>query len=781
MVAILAGAALVSGLVGDVGDSIAIGAILALNVLLGFFQEYRAERAISRLRELSVPAVRVRRDGEIREIPAAKLVPGDLYLFDAGNILPADGRLLSGTGVLVDEAILTGESQAAPKLPGTDTAFAGSTVLKGKGTVEVSATGTRTELGKIAVLLKATPRPQTPLQKQLDRMSSRLALFVGAIALTYFIAGLAAGQPSRLMFLTAVSMAVAALPEGLPAVVTIVLAAAGQRMLRRNVLVRRLTAIEALGSVTVICSDKTGTLTENHMTLSEVWPASARRSVLDYGALCNDATLAGNAKWFGDPLDVALCEAAAAEGRGKTDLDNLTPRLASFPFDSERMAMTTVHRADGRSRETLEIAKGAPEALTAMCTLDDAARREIARTVERFAQSGLRVLAVAFRRHAGEEEVKSPSPEGLTFAGLVGFYDPPRADSAAALAACRRAGMRVTMLTGDHPLTARTVAEKLGFAAGSTVLTGAELSRLSPPELAEAVERVSIYARLKPEQKLTIVQALQSRGQIVAVTGDGVNDAPCLKTADLGIAMGEGGTDVARESAGIVLRDNSFASIVAAVREGRVIFANIQRFVRYLFIGNSGELAVMIVAPLLGMSLPLSPLQILWINLVTDGLPALALGVAPPERDVMTQPPRAPGQAIVDASMARSIVLNGLLLGGTSLAAGILCRRVWPADWQTVIFLVLGLSQLFLALGLNSATAPPLSGGFLANRAVVGAVLLCGALQWATIQWAPLRSALHTAVLSAPEVAMCFAFSAVPLLSVEIARRKAQSREEPAR
>ncbi|HVW86538.1 MAG TPA: cation-translocating P-type ATPase, partial [Bryobacteraceae bacterium] len=598
-----------------------------------------------------------------------------------------------------------------------------------------------------------------------------------------------------------VSMAVAALPEGLPAVVTIILAAAGQRMLKRNALVRRLTAIEALGCVTAICSDKTGTLTENHMTLTSVWTANGdrlRRFLLACGALCNEATYSGSdeasgGSWLGDPLDVALAEAAAAGGIRKSALDALLPSVMEFPFDSERRAMTTVRRLDRNSSVAvgwplpafpvdveesaiLEITKGAPESVSPACdsiltgsgvtVLDETARHEMALALEQFARSALRVVAIAFRFFPRGEEISFPSTEGLTLAGLVGFLDPPRADSAPALAACRRAGIRVLMLTGDHPVTARAIAEQLGFAESSRLLTGAELSRLSTPELTEASRNVSIYARLSPEQKLWIVKALQSDGQIVAVTGDGVNDAPCLKTADLGIAMGQGGTDVARESASIVLRDNSFASIVAAIREGRVIFANIQRFVRYLFISNTGELAVMIFGPLLSMPMPLMPLQILWINLITDGLPALALGLAPPERDVMTQPPRPPSREIVDGGMTRSIARNGLLLGAASLAAGYLCGRASQSHWQTAIFLTLGLSQLLLALALHSDTAP-LPATIWANKSIVGAVLLCALLQFATMQWEPLRMTLHTTLLSGPEIAICMAFSAVPLLAVE--------------
>ena len=811
LVIILAGAAAVSASVGELKDAIAIGAILLLNALLGFVQEYRAERASAALRRLCTPVVTVWRGGQSRQISSVDLVVGDLCFVDAGSVLPADGELLSGSGILVDESVLTGESEAISKTPapqrGDHLLFAGSRVHKGQGSFLVSATGVRTKLGEVAALVKSLPRPSTPMQKQLARLTSRVAIVVAVVVAVFFTGSVYAGANVKTMFLTAVSMAVAALPEGLPAVITIVLALGAQRLLRRNVLVRRLTAIETLGGITAICSDKTGTLTENRITLTSVWthnglsgvaPADIARSDLNHlllvcGVLCNEAQTSrgyeeGGQQWVGDPVDIALMREGCAAGIQESDIDSRFPRITDFPFDSDRRAMTTFRAAngsDGRSEFKpilpssastengfVEITKGAPEIVFAACDEiltqtgrmpfeGDSGRAAIG-SLKSLTQAGYRVLAVAIRWYASVAVPNTPSANGMTLIGLLSFQDPPRADSASALATCRNAGIRTFMITGDHPSTARGIAEQLGFDQSARVLKGDEVAAMSGPQLREAVTRVSIYARMKPEQKLSIIQALQQRGEVVAATGDGVNDAPCLTAADVGIAMGTGGTDVARESATIILRDNSFASIAAGIREGRIIFANLQRFILYLFACNSAELAVMLFAPLASMSLPLSPVQILWMNLITDSLPALALGVAPGEKAIMERPPRNQREPIISRSMAWNIAVYGLLMASAALGAGYLWGRVWPMHWNTAVFTTLTLAQILFALGLEDQRALSISA-ILANRSLVAAVLVTSAVQLATILFQPLQTVLRTQTLSVQEIAVCVLISLLPL------------------
>ena len=647
MILVLIAAAIVSGVIGEPADTIAIIAILVLNAVIGFAQEYRAERAMAALKRIAAPSASVSRAGERQTIPAHELVPGDIVLLEAGNVVPADLRLTEAVRLKIDEAALTGESVPvdksvapvaeadAPLGDRRNMGYKGTVVSYGRGRGIVVATGMATELGRIATLLAAEEDNKTPLQKRLARFGGRLAMVVLAICAIIFVTGLLRGEPPVLMFLTAVSLAVAAIPEALPAVVTISLALGAYRMVQKNALIRRLPAVETLGSITYICSDKTGTLTENRMRV-EVCYADGKLSRLDESpgttaqrlftaiALCNDAVAAGR-EISGDPTEVALYEAAVRAGFDKAVLEAASPRLAELPFDSERKRMTTFHRLGD---EIVAFSKGAPETMLRRCAwqLDAAGLAplesdKLHQATERMAADDLRVLAVAYRVWPELPDLKDGAAieRELVFVGLVGMIDPPRREAREAVATCRSAGITPVMITGDHPATARAVAHRLDIIAdGGEVMTGRQLAHLSDEDLASRVQHIRVYARVDPEQKIRIVKTLQECGEYVAMTGDGVNDAPALKRADIGVAMGRGGTDVAREASDMVLLDDNFATIVAAVRAGRRIYDNIRRFIKYALTTNSGEIWIIFLAPFLGLPIPLLPLHILWINLVTD-------------------------------------------------------------------------------------------------------------------------------------------------------------------
>ncbi|MEJ2009697.1 MAG: HAD-IC family P-type ATPase, partial [Acidobacteriota bacterium] len=708
MVVILIIAAIISALLGDYSDAIAIGAIIILNAVLGFTQEYRAEKAMAALKKLTVPSVRVRRDGEVTEASAVKLVPGDVVLLEAGNFVAADCRVLLSADLQTQEAALTGESLPVRKTSKAidqpdltlgdrrNMVYMGTYIASGRGEAIVAETGMRTELGRIAGMIQTVEREPTPLQKRLGQLGTVLAAAALFIVQLIFVLGWLRGENLEVLFLTAVSIAVAAVPEGLPAVMTIALTLGAQRMLKRRVLIRKLSAVETLGSVTVICSDKTGTLTENQMAATifqlpdhkvEVQDLSTedyRREFPELGqpgfslmlagaALCNDAVMRSNAGAsnqsapLGDPTETALVVAAARCGLLKPELDRLLPRVDEVPFSSERKRMTTVHRLPSDSGSIpvgvraacqqnafshLAFTKGAVDVLLGISNfvwvdgkrepLDDAWRNRLVESNDRLAANGMRVLGVAFRcmEAAPSNGDAKDLERDLTFVGMIGMIDPPRPEAASAVGTCKTAGIRPVMITGDHPLTARYIAGQLGITGDGSVVTGTQLERTSAEELERMTESTPVYARVSPEHKLRIVEGLHRRGHIVAMTGDGVNDAPALKKADIGVAMGITGTDVAKEAADMVLLNDNFASIVAAVEEGRVIYDNIRKFIRYILGTNSGEIWLMLVSPLIGMPLPLLPLQILWMNLVTDGLPALALGVEPPEAEAMRRPPR---------------------------------------------------------------------------------------------------------------------------------------------
>ncbi len=801
MILVLIVAALISGIVGEPQDAAAIVVIVLLNAVVGAIQEYRAERAVIALRSMAAPEARVRRDGQVSSIPATALVPGDIVLLEAGNIVPADLRLLELADLKLDEAALTGESLAIDKdiaaLPDRELgvadrrnmAFKGTLVAGGRGTGVVAATGMDTELGRVATLLHKHEIPRTPLQVRLARFGQRLAIAVLAVCAIVFVSGLLRDEPLLLMFLTAVTLAVAAIPEALPAVVTVSLALGARKMSRHNTLIRRLPAVETLGSVTYICADKTGTLTENRMRVEALAAGDEQRDTLPDAAdaaapwrplgramaLNNDVHPRPDGGASGDPTEVPLYLAAGTAGFVKETLEASMPRLAELPFDARRKRMTTLHRdEDG----IVAFVKGAPEEVLAACndrlTADGTAALDLPALqagAEQLAGDGYRVLAYALRRleDLPDEPQAEAVEQGLSFLGLVGLMDPPRAEAYEAVRLCRSAGITPVMITGDHAGTAQAIAERLGIATEhDSVVTGRELEQLSPTELQARVIHTPVFARVNPEQKIKIVQALQARGEFVAMTGDGVNDAPALKRAEIGIAMGKKGTDVAREAADMVLLDDNFATIVAAVSEGRRIFDNIRKFIKDTMSSNSGEIWTLFLAPFLGLPLPLLPIHILWINLVTDGLPGLAFTAEPAEPGSMQRRPRPPDESIFAHGMWQHIVWVGLFVGGVSIAAQAWSWGRGDAYWQTVVFTVLTLSQLFHSLEARSERESLFRIGLTSNLPMLGAVLLTVALQLAVIYTPALNAVFKTQPLPLSDLLLCFALSSLVMFAVEI-------------
>jgi len=814
MIMVLIAAAAVSGAIGEALDSAIILAIVILNAVMGFIQEFRAQKAMEALKKMAAPSANVLRDGLPACVKAAELVPGDLVLLEAGSVVPADLRLVECASLKTEEAPLTGESFSVEKhaLPIAEDglalgdrrnmAYSGTSVSYGRGKGLVTATGMATELGKIAGMLQEEGEVQPPLQRRLTDFGKKLAWAILGICAVVFLSGLARGEPAALMFLTSVSLAVAAIPEALPAVMSIALALGAAKMVKQNALIRKLLAVETLGSVTHICSDKTGTLTQNKMTAQEVYISGAslkagaavppelaalHAALLKAGALNNDSRR-GPAGWLGDPTETALCALAEAAGFEKAALDADHPRLAELPFDSERKMMTTFHSGAlaGGGAQYFSVTKGAAENLlensAGIWTPDGIApggKAAVHTAAEEMAARGLRVLGLAFKPWDALPGKGNPSKEKeLIFLGLVGIEDPPRPEAAAAVAECGEAGIIPVMITGDHPVTARSIAERLGIIKpgdAAAMLTGRELDALDHEEFLERVERVRVYARVAPEQKLRIVKTLQEKGHFAAMTGDGVNDAPALKRADIGVAMGITGTDVSKEAAHMILLDDNFATIVKAVREGRRIYDNIRRFVRYILACNSGEIWTISLAPFLGLPIPLLPIQILWINLVTDGLPGLALASEPAEPDIMRRPPRRPGESLLSGGLGAHVVWVGLLMGGVCLAAQYWGVATGRAHWQTIVFTVLCLSQLGQALAIRSETRSLWSLGLRTNKALLYSVLLTLGLQLLVIYTPLFNKLFRTAPLSPAELAFALALASVVFFAVEgekLARRR---------
>jgi P-type Ca2+ transporter type 2C len=758
LIIVLILAAIVSLLIGEASDAIVILAIVLLNTILGVSQEYRAEQAMAALKQMAVPTVRVRRNGELQEISARELVPGDIVLLEAGNIIPADGRVLESINLKAEEAALTGESEPVDKISQAiaspnqteiplgdrkNSLFMGTLIVYGRGTMLVTATGMKTEIGHIANLLQNVQDEQTPLQQRLDGLGRTLAIIAAFIIVLIFALGVwqsaeiallwAEGAPLMAylqskevqeLFLTGISMAVAVVPESLPAVVTICLALGSQRLLRRHALIRKLPAVETLGSVTTICSDKTGTLTQNKMTVTYLSVAGEETTVealvaketplphvvhtadapaplqsllilLEAAVLCNDGTIstneAGEQVIIGDPTETALIVAGEQLGLSKQALEASCPRVGELPFTSERKRMSTLHRVGAglagagmpwQDAPYVAFTKGAMDGLLDIAPwvwmagqilpLTPELRQRIEQENEALAQRGERVLGMAFRVMTEVPALAQMGvlEEELVVVGLVGMIDPPREEVRTAVAECHTAGIRPIMITGDHPLTAMAIADKLNISRNGKVYTGVQLAQTSPEQLREVVKEVSVYARVSPEHKLNIVRALQENGEVAAMTGDGVNDAPALRQADIGVAMGITGTDVSKEAADMVLLDDNFATIVTAVREGRTIYDNIRKFIKYTLSSNTGELFVMVAAPFVGMPLPLLPTQILWINLVTDGVPGLALAVEKAEQGTMNRPPQNPNAGVFANGLGSSILWTGILMGILSLGVG---------------------------------------------------------------------------------------------------------------
>ena len=796
MIIVLIIAGIVSGLIGDLTDTITIVVIVVLNAVIGFVQEYRAEKAVAALKRLSSPTAQVLREGKAQTIAAQELVPGDLVLLEAGNVVPADLKLLDVARLKVEEASLTGESLPveksgalireldAPLGDRRNMAYKGTVATYGRGIGVVIATGMDTELGKIAELLSQGKETKTPLQQRLARFGQRIALWVLAICAILFAVGVLRGEPPVLMFLTAISLAVAAIPEALPAVSTVSLALGARKLVQKNALIRRLPAVETLGSVTFICSDKTGTLTQNRMHAEMFYVEGGFKEgvapdfsprLLRALALNNDARRDQDGQLLGDPTEIALYEAAASVGYEGAVLAKDAPRLDEIPFDSGRKLMTTLHQENG---EIIAYAKGAPEALLPRCVsawLDGCQQtlqnEKLLAAAEQMAADGLRVLALAYRQFPERPLTLTADAieSELCFLGLVGLMDPPRPEAKEAVELCKTAGITPVMITGDHPATARAIAIRLGIAdENCKVLTGPELARMSLEEFEEQVKAVRVYARVAPEQKIKIVKALQDKGEFVAMTGDGVNDAPALRSANIGIAMGKIGTDVAREASHMVLLDDNFATIVASVREGRRIFDNIRKFIKYAMTCNSAEIWTLFLAPFLGLPIPLLPIHILWINLVTDGLPGLALAVEPEERGVMQRPPRPPQQSIFAQGMWQHIVWIGLLMGGVSLFSQGWAYFTGSAHWQSMVFTVLTLSQMGHVLAIRSERESLFSQGLFSNKPLLGAVMLTFGLQMAVLYVPVLQPIFKTEALSGDELLFCLALSSVIFFVVEI-------------
>lgn len=801
---VLIGAAIIAGFLGDPEDVFVILAIVLLNGSLGFIQEYRAERSLQALKSLSTPRARVKRQGEILDIPSFDLVPGDIVLLEVGNIVPADLRLFECHQLRIDESLLTGESHPIDKTTTEisksnlsvgdqfNMAFKGSIITAGRGVGIVVSTGMNTELGKIAGLLKQEVEVKTPLQVRLAHFAKRMAFAILGICIFIFMVGLLRGEEIVLMFLTSLSLAVAAIPEALPAVVTISLAIGARRMSKANALIRKLPAVEALGSVTYICSDKTGTLTENKMRVNSLYvdnhSTSFDESIAHNSepwmtlfrilALNNDAHFSKENLSIGDPTETALLEASRMHSYEKVELEKTFPRIAEIPFSSERGMMTTLHREED---QIIAYIKGAPERVLPLCKdklskggVSPIKSEDELKHIATMTLNGERVLALAYKRISQSTlnfELNTAESE-LTFVGLVGLIDPPRKEAHEAISLCKSAGIKVVMITGDHPQTAYAIATKLEIASHENqVMTGTDLKVLSDAELKNRIHTLRVFARVAPEQKIQIVKALQDNGDIVAMTGDGVNDAPALRSSDIGVSMGRGGTDVAREASHMILLDDNFASIVKAVREGRRIYDNIRKFIRFALSGNSGEVWTLFLAPILQLPIPLLPIHILWINLVTDGLPGLALALEPEESDSMARPPRSPKESIFAGGLWQHTLWVGLLIGGLSLATFAWGLYTNPTHAQTLAFTTLTFAQMGHVLSIRFERHSSFSRRFFGNPALLATIAFTIFLHLTIIYHPLLRGIFKTMPLTALELGLCSVSAFIIFFAVEIEKK----------
>lgn len=780
---------------GEFIEPILILLIVVLNAIMGVVQESRAEKALDALKNMSAPHARVIRDGKERVIDAEELVPGDVIKLEAGDFVPADARLLSSSNLKSEESALTGESvpsekdasapvdAAAPLADRTNMVFSGCSISYGAASAVVTATGMDTQMGKIAGLLQSEKETQTPLQKKLSQLGKYLGIIAIAACAVIFVVGVLNDIPVMEIFMTAVSLAVSAIPEGLPAIVTIVLSIGVQRMVKKNALIRRLPAVETLGSASVICSDKTGTLTQNRMTLVKAYADGGEPSqlgaqtspeikeLLKYAALCCDGTVEiedGKERHIGDPTETAIVLAAHKMGMPKDELNRNNPRQAELPFDSDRKLMSTINNIDGK---LVVIVKGAFDVMAQRCVNGDISRA--AKIVEQMSSEALRVLAVGYKQIPQvPQQLESDDIEnGLTFMGIVGMIDPPRPEAAQAVAVCRRAGIKPVMITGDHITTASAIAKQLGILHdGDEAITGAQLDEMTDEQLDARVENIAVYARVSPENKIRIVKAWQRKGQVVSMTGDGVNDAPALKAADIGCSMGITGTDVAKGASDMTLTDDNFATIVDAVREGRGIYANIKKVVGFLLGTNIGEVIAVFAAMLMWHQSPLLSIQLLWINLVTDSLPAIALGMEAVEKDVMEQKPKPKDESLFAHGLGVRVVLQGAMFAALSLIGFVIGRSVTGTlqGGQSMAFATLALSQTIHAYNMRSDRSLFKTGIFgnkKLNQATAISILLIAA-----VLFTPLRLAFGIAMLPAYCYLIILGLALVPVVIMEISK-----------
>lgn len=773
----------------DFTDSVIIIAIVILNAVMGVFQESRAEKAVEELKKMSAPKARVIRSGKIKEIPSEEIVPGDILILEAGDMVSADARIIENNGLTTDESALTGESHPVSKntdkyaenTPVADRlnmVYSSSYVTGGRGKAAVTATGMSTEVGKIASMIDDSQDSETPLQKRLDNTGKILGITAIGICAVIFVIGIMRKYAPFDMFMTSISLAVAAIPEGLPAIVTIVLAIGTQTMSKKNTIVRTLPAVETLGSAEVICTDKTGTLTKNKMKavkirgLSDKMSLNDKKFVIRLAALCTDCRYEDR-RYIGEPTEVAVVEAAEEMGEKKERLEAVMPRIDEIPFSSERKMMTTVQ--DFGTDEKLCITKGAPERVLKLCKfastdikMDKRTYSELEKANESMASSGLRVLAVAYKQTSKSDR----QPENdLIFAGFIGMTDPPRDEAADAVAECRKAGIKVVMITGDHALTAKAIAEQTGiYNDGSLIVSGTELDSMDEKILDSKLEDISVFARVSPEHKLKIVEAYKRKGKIVAMTGDGVNDAPALKTADIGCAMGGNGTDVAKGASDMIITDDNFATIVSAVREGRIIYGNIRKSVHFLLSSNIGEILTVFLAMLFGWGAPLLPIHLLWVNLITDSLPAVALGLDRPEDDVMEKGPASADKNLFADGLGERIAFEGIMIGALALmafgAGRILSDSMQQETAMTMAFAVLSLSQLVHAFNMRSEKSifriHLFSNKFLCLAFVIGTLM-----QAAVISIPALAQIFSAVPLNGMQWAVVAGLSLVPIVFVE--------------
>ncbi len=790
LIIILIIAALISGiLLREIADTIAIGAILIINAVLGFVQEFRAEHALAALKQMLAPNARVLRKGFEQELPATELVPGDIIVINTGDRIPADSRIIESKLLAIDESSLTGESVPVEKsdsvltkvdLPIADRinmCYTGTMVTRGRGKAIVINTGMNTEMGKIVELIDR-PKEKTPLQHELKKMGEKIAYLCLGISVIVLIAGVLKQHSWAEMFLIAISLAVAAIPEGLPAAVTVALSLGVKRMAEKNAIIRRLHAVETLGSTSIICTDKTGTLTMNQMRVERIAFANKIYTTTDAlhnhahfhelfltATLCNDAHKDIKGRMIGDPTEIGLVVAAQEFGINPDKISAEYPRIAEIPFDSDRKAMSTIHREQNGYRVFV---KGAPEVIRAMCsnTVGDN-WREINNSLTR---DGFRTLAFAMKNMTSlpAQINENTIEKGLTFIGIIGMSDPPRDEVAQAINTCKQAGIKVAMITGDHKLTAENIGKRIGLLTDGKVITGQELEAMSDEDLAQEVELIQVYARVSPLQKVKIVKALKERDHIVSMTGDGVNDAPALKLADIGVAMGITGTDVAKEASDMVLTDDNFATIVTATREGRNIFDNLKKFVLYLLSCNISEVLTMLVAMLVNLPI-LFPIQILWINLITDGLPALALGVDPAQADLMQRPPRKLADGVLTSRNLVRVFWQGLVLTVIAVSATLISHYVFKADAaqvRTVTFAALVLLQILHSFNFRVGNNFFFSKSLLRNKYLNGAFLVSIVFQAAVIFIRPINGVFKTSPLHINSILMLTIFCIVGILII---------------